>query len=230
MIDKIFRNVHIGTFSGVPIILHKTYLMFMILVYLMDLVSHGIATAFASMGWIVIIHFFIIVHEYGHIFAARKFGIGCDKIYLTPIGGVACLEEGFAHISPKEEFIISISGPATHLVWLVILYGISFTFNIPIILGLSKVPNSLSIITTLHIIIFLFNLVPAFPMDGGRIFRSIMMSKFNMSKHKATKILFYIGPIILLVVGILLKNFFVFVIVLFVLMATRHELKNLRGY
>jgi len=228
MIDKIFRNFHIGTFSGVPIVLHRTYLLFMILIYIFDLVNHGIAIAFSSVVWIMIIHFFIVVHEYGHIFAARKFGIGCQKIYLTPIGGVACLEENFDYATPKEELVIGIAGPATHLVWLVLLYGISFLFTIPITIGLSNIPNSLSMLASLHIIIFLFNLVPAFPMDGGRIVRS-MMCKY-ISKYKATKILSYIGPVILLSVGFFLKNAIICFIVLLVLMATNQELKHLRGW
>lgn len=101
----------------------------------------------------------VTLHEYGHIFMCRAFGNDCKKIILCAMGGMAILERGSKR--PMEEFLVAVSGPLVNVLIMVLL------------IPLSHVPALQPIILVNAVMLF-FNLIPAFPMDGGRVLRSAL--------------------------------------------------------
>jgi Zn-dependent protease/predicted transcriptional regulator len=141
----------------------------------------------------------VVLHEYGHAFAAKKYGVRTRDIILSPIGGVARLEQ--LPEKPKHEMIIAFAGPAVNVIIAVIVGLISLfvldgsilesDFDILRIKGLNEF---LVFLLALNVMLFVFNLVPAFPMDGGRVLRSGLAMK--MGRVKATRIASMVGRVL----------------------------------
>jgi len=136
------------------------------------------------------------LHEYGHALTARKFGVVTRDIILSPIGGIARLER--LPEKPIQEFLVAIAGPLVNIAIAIFLlpyfyfYPVSNFFEKLISLrifddGLDFIPA----ILVLNLILAAFNMLPAFPMDGGRILRALLSLK--MSRINATKVASYIG-------------------------------------
>lgn len=136
----------------------------------------------AIFGVIVVTLLFVIVtlHELGHSFAALNYGVPVKDIVLLPIGGVAQLER--IPENPWQEFVIAIAGPAVNFVLAIVLWLIAFVLNIDIMPTLSSLGSfdNLSFSTVFayvfvyNLFLGVFNLLPAFPMDGGRILRALL--------------------------------------------------------
>jgi Zn-dependent protease/predicted transcriptional regulator len=141
------------------------------------------------------IFFCVVLHEFGHALTARRFGVKTKDIILSPIGGVARLEK--LPEKPIHEFYVAVAGPLVNLLIVVLLMPYFFFYS------LEEVSNQLSsfnLSSPFEIIPFLlignillagFNLIPAFPMDGGRIFRSLLSIK--LGRLKATKLASLLG-------------------------------------
>lgn len=155
-----------------------------------------LAQAAGYLLFVLLVFLCVVLHEYGHALTARKFGVKTEDIILSPIGGVARLRS--MPEKPKHEFLIAIAGPMVNLViatFLGIILFLStqhilpqisdFTFNNPL--------EFVRYIVWINLGLFLFNLIPAFPMDGGRILRSLLAVK--LGKLKATKIASMVGRI-----------------------------------
>lgn len=146
-------NPKIFSAFGIPVHIHWTILPFFLLWGIADPEAfYIIAVCFAS----------LIPHEYGHSLMARRYGINTRKIVITPVGGVALIE----HLpkSAKKEMMITAAGPAVTLV-LAIVFGALFLLNPTTFFGLTCFIN---------LWLFLFNLLPMFPMDGGRFLRAFL--------------------------------------------------------
>ncbi|MBX2972429.1 MAG: site-2 protease family protein [Flavobacteriales bacterium] len=139
----------------------------------------------------------VVLHEFGHALTAQRFGVGTRDITILPIGGVASLER--MPEDPKQEFWITIAGPLVNLV----IAGISFAIlaasgTTPTTTGLfSDLSGWAGILTFLfaaNLSLFLFNLIPAFPMDGGRILRSVL--GMWLPRAKATRIATVVGRVL----------------------------------
>ena len=113
----------------------------------------------------------ILAHELGHVYASQKIGIACEKIYLLPIGGVASLEGECK--TPKHEFWMAIAGPLVSIVLGTYLFCLIALMNF---FGMGNIDhqNPLFLIGVINILLGLFNLLPIWPMDGGRIFNAIL--------------------------------------------------------
>jgi len=135
----------------------------------------------------------VLLHEFGHAFAAMYFGVKTRDIILTPIGGLARLES--MPKRPVEEFVITLAGPMVNLliVGLIAIYlgtiGPGFALDRQISTG--DLPLFLFYI---NLFLFIFNLIPAFPMDGGRILRA-MLATF-VSFERATLIAGSVGQVL----------------------------------
>jgi len=172
---------------------------------------------------------FVIMHEYGHALTARRFGVDTKDIIISPIGGVARL----THI-PKNalhEFYIAIAGPAVNLTLLIVLLTIQLIFNNPIfpssdiINPLTHLPDYLGILLSINVALVVFNLVPAFPMDGGRILRALLTMLLK-NHQKATTIASYIGQVIAIlfvVFGAYFDHYMLLFIGIFVFLTARAE-------
>jgi Zn-dependent protease/predicted transcriptional regulator len=137
----------------------------------------------------------VVLHELGHALAAKKFKINTTSITLLPIGGLAQMEQ--IPEKPKEELIIAFAGPAVNLVIVALLYPIADISSFAAVDELdSKVEagNFLAVLMVVNIWLAIFNLIPAFPMDGGRVFRALL--SFKLGHVRATQIAASVGQVL----------------------------------
>lgn len=191
----------------------------------------------------LLLFFCVVLHEYGHALTARKFGVSTRDIILSPIGGVARLER--LPEKPIQEFYVAIAGPLVNIAIVLIIIPIMyFTFGNKLVWGegfLLSFVELLDFKSPLTILPFLvlgnialagFNLLPAFPMDGGRIFRSLLSIKFG--RLRATQVasflgsLFGIAMIAMGAIGALGANMFTSLIGIFVLLMAVQEYRMVK--
>lgn len=154
-------NYKVGYFLKVPVYINLTLAIpFSMIIPIMigDLIDGLIfLTTFITL------FFCVFLHEFGHILVARRFGIGCSKVILSAIGGTAFLEGKEQSSKPKEDLLISLAGPAVNL-------GLALLFVILCVITDSKI--SACVPLQINIVLFIFNMLPFYPMDGGRILKS----------------------------------------------------------
>lgn len=186
----------IGNYNGVPIKLHWSLgLLFIFLAYFGKEIIH---LDDIGLIWflILVLSLFlsVIFHELGHAYAAKKYGIVTRDIIISPVGGITRLE----HIpKPVDEIKVALAGPIANLLLagliLIILLLIKHPFSVPTDSYPESLKEFLRIAFWLNLILFGFNLLPAFPMDGGRILRALLRTK--METKQATKIASRVGII-----------------------------------
>lgn len=194
------RSLLIGTFGGIPLKLHWTFgllVLFVVYTALNEGVSlnHGLWFG----GYVFALFLCVVLHEYGHAFAAKRYGVKTKDIILSPIGGVARLES--LPEKPLHEMIVALAGPAVNVV-IALLVGLGLMIFIDTSIFDSKFdilriegPQEFFIfLLALNVMLFVFNLVPAFPMDGGRVLRSGLAMK--MGRVKATQIASIVGRVL----------------------------------
>ena len=183
------------TFRGIRVYVHWTFLI--LLGYITYLGLSGGKTGVAILGelaLVLIVFICVLMHEFGHALMAQRFGVQTKDITLLPIGGIANLER--MPEEPRQEFWITVAGPLVNLViagvaFIVIaIMGVSMLFG-DLFLGATTWTNVLLFIFGANMMLFLFNLLPAFPMDGGRILRSVL--SMRMPRDKATRIAAAVG-------------------------------------
>jgi Zn-dependent protease len=154
----------------------------------------------------VFLFVFVLLHELAHSVVARRYDIVVRKIVLYPIGGVSEIEE--IPENPSIEWRMAAAGPLTSLILGAALIGVNYLLpgKIPLFPAVSAVlfssGNILLDLGYLNLLLGAFNLIPAFPMDGGRVFRALLAEKMKFSQ--ATKYAAYIGRIfgiLMVVVG-----------------------------
>ena len=138
----------------------------------------------------------VILHEYGHALTAKKFGVETVDIIVSPIGGIARMR----HIpdKPMQEFFIALNGPLVNLIlgtFLgIVMYLITGKFSLDLnTYDLNDPLEFIRLLSLINFTLFLFNLIPAFPMDGGRILRSLLAVR--LGKVRATRIAALVGRI-----------------------------------
>jgi Zn-dependent protease len=147
----------------------------------------------------------IWTHEMGHIVAGRRYGVHTPLITLSPMGGVAHMSSGAPN--PKAEIVIALAGPAVHLVWLAVVLPLWFLFDYgdlqPETWRYDPGYGLIETLVYLNVGLLIFNLLPFFPMDGGRVLRGVLAGKMhpNLATMRVTKI-GMIGGWIFIVVGI----------------------------
>ena len=160
--------------AGIDVKIHVTFLLILAYFGAMFWRESGWQGAATGVGFTLLLFLCVLLHEFGHAFAARAFGIRTPDITLLPIGGVARLER--MPDKPAQELVIAIAGPAVNVVIAGLLIAVMAAklrmsdfadFDI----GSGGVVGSL---LTVNIMLVLFNAIPAFPMDGGRVLRSLL--------------------------------------------------------
>jgi Zn-dependent protease len=185
-------------FKGIKVGLHWSFIAlpaYIIFTSLGDGQSWSvIGTELAMVG---IVFVCVVLHEFGHALTAKRYGVGTRDIVLLPIGGVASLER-MPEI-PKQEFWITLAGPLVNLAIALLAVAVMAVLDLTavvtnVLLSGSMLDSLLAFVFAANIGLFLFNLVPAFPMDGGRLLRSLLAMR--MLREKATRIATTIGRIL----------------------------------
>ncbi len=192
--------LHLVTVAGIPIRLHFTFLLFLLWIGFSG--AHGFQAA--RVVFVLTIFTCVILHELGHSLVALRCGIPVSSITMYPIGGVAAIEK---QPKPRQEFWIALAGPAVNVVIAAMLYAVlaaqGRAGGLPQTLASGRVGagSFLAEILGLNIVLVLFNLIPAFPMDGGRVLRAVLA--MNIGQAPATAIAARIGQGIALAAGAL---------------------------
>lgn len=199
--------------AGIDVYMHATFLLIIGWVALSHWTEQGTLEAVISGVFFILLLFaFVVMHEYGHALTARKFGIKTRDITLYPIGGVARLER--MPEKPIEELWVALAGPAVNVVIAAILFAyilITNTFE-PIMNLTISTGSFIERLMVVNLWLVIFNLIPAFPMDGGRVLRALL--GLRMDYVRATQIAANIGQAFAFIfgfIGLFSNPFLVFI-------------------
>ncbi len=201
----------IASVWGIPIELHLTFILLMAAVAVLSY------PGFYLFVLVLFLFVFVVLHELAHTFVARHYRIGVRKIVLYPIGGVSEIEE--VPESPSVEWRLAAAGPLTSLLIGVILFALSQVIVIaapPTSIGASLTTAGSFILDLagLNLLLGGFNLLPAFPMDGGRVFRALLAERLKFTD--ATRYASYLGRLFgigMVVFGLVFPNYFLLILV-----------------
>ncbi len=194
-------SMTLGTVGKTELKVHATFFLLLAWVAVAAALSSGVEAAIVNVAFIVAIFGCVVLHELGHATMARRFGIKTPEIILLPIGGIARLDR--MPEDPREEILIAIAGPAVNVViWLVLMVVLNAQVSLDA-LGSLEDPSQgfLARLAGVNLILVLFNMVPAFPMDGGRVFRAVLA--LYTTRDRATQIAANVGQAIAFLFGFL---------------------------
>jgi stage IV sporulation protein FB len=216
-------SINIGSIAGTAIRVHVTFVLFLAWIAISSWVTGGPGAAWYALAFMILLFACVVAHEFGHIFVARHFGVTTPTVTLLPIGGVAQLER--IPEKPSEEFLVAIAGPLVNVaiaVVLIVVFGASLDAGS--LAGVDKSTVSmLDRLAAVNLFLVVFNLIPAFPMDGGRVLRAILASRLGYAR--ATEIAASIGQVVAFGLGFLglFGNPLLIFIAIFVYLAASSE-------
>lgn len=191
------RSFYLGSYLGIPVKVHSSFGLILCFIGYMAY-SEGLALKetllFSSLTFLIF--FSVLLHEYGHALMARRYGIRTVDIIMSPVGGLARMER--LPEDPKKELMVAFAGPLVNLVIAGIIYLFLRSLGIrelnpdaEMMTIIAHPIGYLALVAVMNLVLFAFNLVPAFPMDGGRILRALL--SLMMSRKSATRIAVVIG-------------------------------------
>jgi Zn-dependent protease len=214
----------LGRFAGIDVYIHATFLLivgwYALSAWLQD---RSLAAVLENVAFLLLLFLAVVLHEYGHALTARRFGVRTRDITLYPIGGVARLER--MPEKPIQEFWVALAGPAVNVViaaglfiWLAITDSLVPLGQLELTSG-----SFVERLMVVNISLVLFNLIPAFPMDGGRVLRALLA--MNMDYVRATQIAAGVGQALAFIFGFigLFSNPMLLFIAFFVWMGASQE-------
>jgi Zn-dependent protease/predicted transcriptional regulator len=219
---------HVGRLFGIDVRVHATFLMLLLMLlawvglsHLMH--GHDVGMAGAGVAYVVAVFAVIVLHELGHALTARHFGFNTRDITLLPIGGVARLER--MPTEPSQELLVALAGPAVNVALAALLFGVLSAMGAASDLTQLTLVGGpfLAKLMWTNVAIAVFNLIPAFPMDGGRVLRALVALRTDFLR--ATDIAASVGQAVAIVFGLigLFSNPFLVFIALFVWVGAQEE-------
>jgi Zn-dependent protease/CBS domain-containing protein len=214
----------IGKLFGSEIRIHVTFLLLLAWIGVSHYQQGGTQAAVQGLAFILALFACVVAHEFGHALAARRYGIRTPDITLLPIGGLARLER--MPEKPGQEIVVALAGPAVNVVIAVALILIMNTrFDFEALQSLDNPALSFMMrLASVNIFLVVFNLIPAFPMDGGRVLRAVLALWYP--RPRATNIAARIGQALAFVfgfVGLIGGNPLLIFIAIFVYLAATAE-------
>lgn len=196
-------SLNLGKIAGIKILVHWTFILLLAWIAFTE-VQRGsdTFTILLAIAFILAVFLCVVLHELGHALTARQYGIQTKVITLLPIGGVASLER--MPEKPKQELLVALAGPAVNVVIAFILWLVLPSLqNVPGEEFFQRITpaNFLYLLLFVNIVLVVFNAIPAFPMDGGRVLRALLA--FKLGRVRATQIASNLGQ--------LLAIFFIFI-------------------
>lgn len=231
-------SIRIGSTRGIAIKVHPSFALLLIwIVYQWGIVA-GAGVPGVIFGTLVLLAVFgcVLAHELAHAVVAIRHGLGVHDITLLPIGGVARIEH--ASLTPRSETLIAVAGPMMNVVIALMLTPLvliaAVARNVNEAIGVLLYADEISVtgfilyLWIANILLAVFNLLPAFPMDGGRVLRAILSAR--RSRLTATRIAVYVGQsfaIVLAAVGIVAGDFLLPLVAVFILVSAQIEMRHI---
>ncbi len=209
----------LGKISGIRIEVHWTFILLLIWVAFMEMrQGANLDRVLLNEALILVLFLCVVLHELGHAITAKRFKINTLKITLLPIGGIASLEK--MPEKPREELLVALAGPAVNVVIALLLFLVVpiksyFNFSAIVIEEILYQPtlqNFLFYLFIANVMLVVFNLIPAFPMDGGRVLRALL--SFKLGRVMATEIASTIGQglaVFFFILGLLFNPFLILI-------------------
>ncbi len=182
----------IGRFAGIDVFMHFTFLLLISWVALVHWrQGQSVAAVIAGVTFILVIFLCVVLHEFGHALTARRYGIQTRDIILLPIGGVARLQK--IPTDPIQELWVALAGPAVNVAIAIALFmWLKVTASLEPLQALTVTGGPfLERIMAVNLFLVIFNMIPAFPMDGGRVLRALLATRKDYAR--ATQIAANIG-------------------------------------
>ncbi len=215
-------SLKIGSAWGIPIELHITFILLIAAVFGLSIYSSIMSgnlslypQFFYTFFLVIFLFFFVVLHEFAHSIVARHYGIKVRKIILYPIGGVSEIEE--IPDNPAQEWRMAIAGPLTSMILGISLLMVSIVFapqTLSFAAFTTVTGNFVTDLAAVNLLLGAFNLIPAFPMDGGRVFRALLAERMKYSD--ATRYAVTLGRIFgiaMVIVGFIFPNYFLLILV-----------------
>jgi Zn-dependent protease len=212
------------TVAGIDVHIHGTFLLLIAFVALSGLMAGQGLTAMVR-GTLLILAVFstVVLHEFGHALTARRFGVRTLDITLLPIGGIARLEK--MPDKPGQQLQVALAGPAVNAVIALLLFGLVRLFEIPAGIEVFRDASGPFLMQLMWINLFIaaFNLLPGYPMDGGRVLRALLAMR--MAPERATQIAARVGQGVAVIFGVvgLFYSPFLMVIAVFIWLGAQAE-------
>lgn len=209
----------LGSVSGIKIEVHWTFSLLLVWVAFLELrQGSDFDRLLLNEALILVLFLCVVLHELGHALTAKRFKVNTRKITLLPIGGVATLEK--MPEKPQEELLVALAGPAVNVVialLLALIVPVRSYFNFDAIvleevLYQPTLRNFLFYLFIANVMLVVFNMIPAFPMDGGRVLRALL--SFRLGHIEATRIASGIGQglaVLFFVFGLLFNPFLILI-------------------
>ena len=240
----------IARIFGIPVRVHWTFALILLWIGYLVFDRTGGLDWWVMLGqtvFVLTLFFCVVLHEFGHALTARLYGVKTLDIILSPIGGVARLDR--MPEKPIQEFWVAIAGPLVNVAIILLLLG-AYYFLVPpekfalfiayplfildpdsnfIFADFDQQDIFIISLMVVNGILALFNLLPAFPLDGGRIFRALLSIRFG--RLKATRIAAYLGQALaigLIIYGLWQMDFILAIIGIFVFTMAENEFKSVR--
>jgi Zn-dependent protease/CBS domain-containing protein len=224
-------SIPVGRLFGIEIRIHLTFLLLLAFVWSTEAATQDAAAALRGLGLVGIIFGSVVLHELGHALVARGSGIPAKGIILLPIGGVTILDEAHAVPDPlnawKRDIRVAVAGPLVNLV----IAGLAALILLAVVPGFSLMARPLLHSSALlrsivwaNVYLGLFNLLPAYPMDGGRALRALFSRRIDMvlATQRAVRI-GHVFSILFMMVGFLTSNWWLVMTGLFLFFGAQLE-------
>ncbi len=217
----------LGKILGIDLYLHWSFWLLVLFHLLSSMAAGGLVAGLYAAGFVVAVFACVVAHEYGHAAAAARYGIPTSSITVLAFGGIARLAKLPA--KPMEEFVIAVAGPAVN---------VAIALGIGVLMNVGLLPTSgfaegmeftfYDLLLAANVILVLFNMLPAFPMDGGRVLRSLLAMRTG--QLRATEIAARIGRwmALLFAIASFQYGFTLLIIAVFIFLAGTAELMQVR--
>ncbi len=224
----------IGRVFGIDVKVHWSFFLLLAFFGYVGFRDSGSAvSALVTIGIVVALFFCVLLHEYGHSLVAQRLGSEVQDITLLPIGGLARLKT--LPERPIDEVKVAVAGPLVNVVLAPIFFGLALVFggslSVPtnILSGVDSVGQVFAYLGLINVALVVFNLIPAFPMDGGRVLRGLLATR--LGPVRATEISSTVGQafaILFIVFGFLSNNFLLALVGFFVFLGASGESQMVR--
>src|SRR5262245_49349810 len=216
-------SIRLFNVGGTAVRIHLTFFLLLAVYAWIGWQQGGAPAAIDLVTFIVLLFVCVVLHEFGHVFAARAYGIRTSDVTLLPIGGVASLER--MPEKPAQEIVVALAGPAVNLlIAIALMLLLGARFDVTQVAQLEQAQTTLmGRAAAANVALLVFNLIPAFPMDGGRVLRALLAT--GLGYTRATRVAAAIGQglaVVLAIVG-LMGNPLLVLIAVFIFLAASGE-------